>query len=573
MYYARLCKLSTKQQIQITLSEVAEAMFTSMRHSRTLLKEMAHSEWLTWEPKVGRNQRSILFLQYDEHELQAEIAKDLIKNGKYEKALAMVEGDQVRFEQLLQYTSGTSWREDRLHIQLTYQRSFLPLLPHKPLRNAERFLVRQIYACLTKCDAQGNVSPQLAHHWSYDEEQYIWKFYLRPQLKFHNGSLIDAEAVADLFTQLQQLTRYRDELAHIKHISTPHPLCIEFQLMRPDLAFSGLLADIKYSIQPVSQLLSAPYIVGSGIFQVQEFSQQRLQLQAYENFYATRSLTDTVTIWQVSSQGENAFCATSIKADMPLVEPVCSSHLYENDKVAESDLQTRIEDGCLLMLINSATNLSLLQRKYLSYLLTNDKLMTQMSCSNINATPAFNLLPYWIKAVIIETEIEQQSLPTKLTIATYDHQALNLCAHAISELLKRVNIECDVHLYSYQDFYQKAGEKALLEDLLLTSLNLDDNRPSSAYSWMLSDPILYQSLSQNTQTWLQGKLEYMRTNKVLTEYLDEIEALATTLINEHWLLSMFHHKQMLHFEGVLKGISMNVWGWPDFQYVWSENQH
>ena len=42
IYYSRLCKLGTKQHIFITLHEVAEAMFTSMRHSRTLLKEMVH---------------------------------------------------------------------------------------------------------------------------------------------------------------------------------------------------------------------------------------------------------------------------------------------------------------------------------------------------------------------------------------------------------------------------------------------------------------------------------------------------------------------------------------------------
>lgn len=575
MYYSRLCKLGTKQHIFITLHEVAEAMFTSMRHSRTLLKEMVQSGWLIWKPKVGRNQRSTLFLQYSEDELRTEIAKELIKKGKYEKALAMVESEQARFEQLLRSTSGSSWREDRLHIQLTYQRSFLPLLPHKPLRNAERFLVRQIYACLTSCDAQGNVSAQLAHHWSYDAQRYIWRFYLRPQLRFHSGELIDASAVCELFSQLQQFPRYKDELAHITSISAPHPLCVEFQLSDADLGFSGLVADIRYSIQPASQLLSAPHINGSGIFQVQEFSKQCLQLQAYDNFYATRSLTDTVSIWQVSSQSERTFGATSIQADMASSAPICSNHVYEHedDKSVEGAQQTRIEDGCLLTFINSATQLSLLQRKYLTLLLTSKTLMAQVSRSNkINATPAANLLPYWVNAVGIETDTEPQYLPHRLSIAIYDHLALEECAKAIVRLLEKEHIECDIHVYPYALFYHKACQGELTEDLILSSLNLDDNRPSSAYSWMLSDPILHQSLSPKVTLWLQQRLTQIRQHKPLTEYLDEIEHLATALINEHWLLPMFHHRQVLHFEGELKGISMNVWGWPDFQYVWSENQ-
>ncbi len=67
------------------------------------------------------------------------------------------------FAALLRQTSGAIVREDQLHIQLTYQRVFDELLPHTPLRNSERFLVRQVYACLTGCDKEGQLTPQLSH--------------------------------------------------------------------------------------------------------------------------------------------------------------------------------------------------------------------------------------------------------------------------------------------------------------------------------------------------------------------------------------------------------------------------
>ncbi|MGC3834297.1 ABC transporter substrate-binding protein [Moritella viscosa] len=171
--------------------------------------------------------------------------------------------------------SGAVQREGRLHIQLTYARSFSALLPHIALRNSERFLLRQVYCCLVQCDKNGVISPQLAHHWVYNAELQRWRFYLRPALTFHDGSTINADKIAELFNRLKRLATYKTELAHVIHISAINPLCIDFQLDQPDPGFAGLVADVKYSIQPYSQLNATTAIVGSGAFKVQEHTQQR----------------------------------------------------------------------------------------------------------------------------------------------------------------------------------------------------------------------------------------------------------------------------------------------------------
>ncbi len=139
LYYIRIANLGVQKEISITLHDVAESMFTSTRHCRTLLKEMHSVGWLKWSPKVGRNQRSVLYLRYRPDELKADLAKQMISIGKYEKALALIDNNQALFGQLLQTTSGATRREGQLHIQLTYRRPFSQLLPHLTLRNSERF--------------------------------------------------------------------------------------------------------------------------------------------------------------------------------------------------------------------------------------------------------------------------------------------------------------------------------------------------------------------------------------------------------------------------------------------------
>ena len=593
LHFSRLSKLGVKQEIAITVQKVAEVMFTSTRHCRTLLNEMRDLGWLEWTPKAGRNQRSRLYLVYAVDELKAELAQQMIAVGKYEKALALIDHDQMLFGQLLQNTSGAVQREGRLHIQLTYARSFSALLPHIALRNSERFLVRQIYCCLVQCDKNGLISPQLAHHWIYNAELQRWRFYLRPALTFHDGSAINAEKISELFNRLKQLPTYQTELAHVTHVSAINPLCVEFKLDQPDPGFAGLIADVKYSIQPYSQLQSQPHsqlnataaIVGSGAFRVQEHTQQYLRLQAYDNYYGHRALTDTVTIWQVASPQTRSSCTTEIQANVvhktSQIRSNYAAHSPEHDaksleqensfeQTTESDQKSRIEYGCLLAMINSKTQLSLLQRKYLSQLLAADKLMAELTKSTnpIEAIPAYNLLSSWLK--IISAGTTEQPLPSKLTIAIFEHHTLKECAQAMMALLQQAGFECEVNIYSFEELVHKASANTLMEDLILISLDLDDNLPTSVFHWMLSNSVLNQSLSAEASSWLRTKLISIRQQQPLTNYLTELESISTAMITEHWMIPMLHHRQTLYFQGVLKGVSINVWGWPEIQDVWSE---
>ncbi len=580
-HFSRLAQLGVNKEIYITLPEVAEVMCTTARHCRTVLNEMTRLGWIKWTPKVGRNQRSCLYLIYTEERLKIELAQQFVLKGKYDKALEIIDNDQAQFAQILKETSGTQQRHGQLHVQLTYDRTFSALLPHIPLRNSEHFLVRQVYSCLTQCDQYGTVMPDLAHHWVYDEKKLSWKFYLRPHLQFHNNHDITATEIVDLFKQLKTLPLYAKELSHIDSINKVNPLCVEFMLNQPDSGFAGLLSDVKYSIQPSSQLLSAPSVTGSGLFCVQEHSKQRLTLQAFDGFHGLRALTDTVTIWQLPEHASTIFGDTKLQAG--LVKQAEPSDCAASDPTAvvvkhgpvditdpkSHDAQTsRVEDGCLLAILNSHADLSLLQRQYLSQLIAADNLFAELCAGDnqVAAIPAYNLLPAWTKILI--TQESPQPLPKSLTIATFEHHALKKCAEAISAILSRVGVRCCLSFYSFDEFYAKASEHTLLEDIILTSMNLGDNRPVSAFCWLLSNPVLHQTLPAEQGLWLIQKLYSVRNTLPIAAYMHNLESIASTLIASHYLLPMFHHKQTLRFAGVLKSVAINSWGWPELKDVW-----
>ncbi|WEM45294.1 SgrR family transcriptional regulator (plasmid) [Photobacterium sp. DA100] len=571
-YYSRLMPLGTKQDVMVSLSEVAGILCTTARHGRTLLQALQDRGWLSWTPKVGRNQRSILHLHYSLVELKHLLARHLIGSGQYENALKLLGGDQDQFSTLLQQTSGASLREGQLHIQLTYQRIFNQLLPHKPLRNSERFLVRQVYACLTTCDQSGHVGPQLAHHWQHNDSATVWRFYIRPQLRFHSRVAIDAELIGELFTQLRSLPEYQQELSHLVHVSASHQ-CVTFELSSPDLGFAALLSDLRYSIQPPAQLVSKPGITvdGCGPFQVIEQSDKRLRLQAFDHYFSLRSLTDTVTIWQFDHTPSERIQFGRSDAREEQQPP---EQLFQSDEPGTGRTQSRIENGCLYLLFNmnkTKTSLNYAQRKYLSTLLSAELVLAQEGLSELllAAEPAYSLLPNWAK--VKPQSLDEAELPNRLDIAIYDHLVILDCAQALSSKLNQIGIESQVNVYSFSELNEQAERNDLEETLIIASLNVDDNLPISVFRWFCSNAILHQGLSEEARSWLVQELVKIREHCEVGEYLNKLESLATTMQYENWLSPLFHHRQTLRWRGVLQGVSMTDWSWPDFKNVWTDD--
>ncbi|MGR5347050.1 SgrR family transcriptional regulator [Vibrio mediterranei] len=572
-YYERLSVLGIKFDIQTSLGAVAECLCTTPRHGRTLLQELQQRGWISWTPKVGRNQRSVLRLKYSLMELKQILGRALIEDGHYELAMTLLEGDQQRFGALLQQTSGTMVREGQLHIQLTYQRVFDALLPHRPLRNSERFLVRQIYACLTGCEKNGKVIPQLAHHWQANHDATVWRFYLRPQLRFHSNVTMDVYGVAKLFQALRTLPEYQQELSHVEDISA-NQQSVTFRLSSPDLGFAALLSDLRYSIQPVDQIGQADTLTvdGCGPFQVVEHSNERLRLQANDNYYGMRSLTDTVTIWQLDQAPSERIQLGHAEADATSDEPY---YLLENDVHSGDSSQTRIENGCLYLLFNMHDEHNALtpeQRRYLSKLLSPEFILKQDQLSELlmASVPAHNLLPSWTPIRPLCDQVTP--LPKKLDIAVYDHLVVLDCANVISTQLNEMGIESQVNIYSLEELHQRSVKREIAEDIIIASFNVDDNVPISVFRWMCSDAILRHGLPYSAKQWLDGGLAEMRQTVEVSGYLNKLESLATTMIYENWLSPLFHHRQTLRWRGVLQGVSITDWSWPDFKHVWVEDE-
>jgi peptide/nickel transport system substrate-binding protein len=104
--------------------------------------------------------------------------------------------------------------------------------------------VSLVYSSLTQLDPKGNAEPALAEKWSYNSTGTAITFTLRPDLKFSDGTPLDAAAVKASLERgkTQANSLLTDQLATIKSITVTSPTVVTLNLEQPDYQVPLLLA-------------------------------------------------------------------------------------------------------------------------------------------------------------------------------------------------------------------------------------------------------------------------------------------------------------------------------------------
>lgn len=133
------------------------------------------------------------------------------------------------------------------------------------------------YEGLTEINAQGLPEPGLAESWTYNAEGTEVTFKLRPNLKFSDGTVLDAQAVVDYFvrSKTQKDARSAELLKTIVEVVAQDEHKVLFKLSQADYQVPLLLAGRVGHITSPTAAAKDPkrlelYPVGAGPFRVVE---------------------------------------------------------------------------------------------------------------------------------------------------------------------------------------------------------------------------------------------------------------------------------------------------------------
>jgi peptide/nickel transport system substrate-binding protein len=102
-----------------------------------------------------------------------------------------------------------------------------------------------VYASVTNINAKGDPTPGLASSWTYNKSGTEVTFHIRPNLKFTDGTPVNAAAVKDAIVrgQTQKTSALIQDLEPIKSVTTSGDYDVEVNLKQPDFQIPLLFGE------------------------------------------------------------------------------------------------------------------------------------------------------------------------------------------------------------------------------------------------------------------------------------------------------------------------------------------
>jgi glutathione transport system substrate-binding protein len=169
--------------------------------------------------------------------------------------------------------------------------------PADQVATATAAVLAPMFEGLTRYDEKFNAVPGLAASWTSDPEGTVWTFKLRPNIRFHDGTPCDADAVVASFQRhldvkrgLAASGRFRGVIAAVQ---ASDPETVVFTLKAPYPAFIRLLAVVAGGIvSPAAdksgQMGRKP--VGTGPFKFVEWAMNdHVSQERFADYWGTKS--------------------------------------------------------------------------------------------------------------------------------------------------------------------------------------------------------------------------------------------------------------------------------------------
>ena len=230
---------------------------------------------------------------------------------------------------------------------------------------------------LITMDAQGRAQPALAQSWQADPSGRRWQFTLRSGVKFHDGSVVSAAAVAQILGSVHANWNVR---------ASGDSVSIE-----NDPALPSLLAELALPRNLILKRNANGVPIGTGPFVVAAWQPARfLKLAANDESWAGRPFVDAVEIEFGKSLREQAIALELDKVDGIETAPQAN---FSSQRGSMSSSSLPIE---LLVLVFSTNSNAQDQRVREAVALAIDRKPIQSVLLRGAGEPASSILPKWM---------------------------------------------------------------------------------------------------------------------------------------------------------------------------------
>ncbi len=195
----------------------------------------------------------------------------------------------------------------------------------------------QVIETLLNVDDKGVINSGLATQWESSEDGLTWRFVLRDDVTFHDGSKMDAAAVVRslAFAQRKHGTLNK---ADVRGISAVNSNQMEIELGKPYAAFASLLTNYSNAIlSPASYNADGAIetLYGSGPYKMESFAPpHKLTVKKFDSYWGEEAKIHFATYLTGHRAESRVLQAKSGEADIVFtIDPSMLTQLMNSDEV------------------------------------------------------------------------------------------------------------------------------------------------------------------------------------------------------------------------------------------------
>ncbi|MGG3443591.1 SgrR family transcriptional regulator [Bacillus nitratireducens] len=553
-------------KFEVTIQNISETLFCTERNSKLIIKKLEELNWIMWFPGRGRGNRSKLLFQKHPLSLILERGKEITKQGDVKSGSAFIERYSSHFP-LLQ-TQFQTWidsifgyqvertskgRRDVLRLQVQMNLD-IALDPLYATMRSECHMVKHIYDTLVYVDGNTNsVEPRLAFYWEYDDQKYMWTFYLRKGVTFHNRKELTAYDVEQTFKRFMKVKNnpHAWMLQHVESLHILDDYIVQIRLSTDNKLFLYALSTEQCSIVNEDE---DGKLIGTGPFRLCEKNEDVFVLEAHDYYFRERPFLNRIELWNVE-HSVNTY-------------DVLAKARYKDIEKHHKEL-TRLESNVTYITLNTAKEgpmQDMIFRKALYKIIHSKAIVAELQGSRGEIAEELVLT----KSGTIHIN---EDINTLIKESSYRNETLRLYTFTGQDHVEDSNwIQKECAKYGIKIDIEFLEQEELLQ--ISTIQKADIMHDSATISERIEDSLLYMFLTKNSFIHQHSNINF---NEALQPYFTEnqlekqvtlLREIEDTLLREIHIIPLYRNKQRVSSHEKIQKIRINPQGWIDFYDIW-----
>lgn len=570
---------------EVTLEQIADTLYCTTRNAKLVLRKLEEKGWILWKAGRGRGNRSKLTFQADQAELLQEAAQQLAEKGEYKQAFELIRtyGQGIRTnDSYVEWMNGhfgfckemkEGEEEARDSLRLPVYRLIETLDPAECYYSFQAHMIQQIFDRLVVYDkAKDQYMPVIAHHWESSEDGTSWTFHLRKGILFHDGKELTAEDVKFTVERLGQDRRNAWIVRELHSVEAVSPREVRFILNKPNRIFIRFLSSICMSILPKHLLIHDEeqfwrLPVGTGPFQVEEWTEERLTIHANAHYYQGRPHLDSIQIIMMPEEAEH--CNVSWERLLQDSEQIGHGGDNHAADIIESS------EGCTTLMTWNMKKQGPFQsvefRRAFNLILNRSEMIRELGDNRLYPARGFIMdeqAPYrkdrydpeFAKSLLRQSGYDGSPV-MMATLASHIKDAewiQNQCASVgISLMIREVRMDTMLH-----------PDVVNSMDCILHGLVLPGEEVCIIENYEQEGSIVKEFMDPSLQDWVKECIDDALASERCEERLSILSNIEERLREEAHVSFLIHTRFFASLHPSYKGVVINNLGWLDFKQIW-----